>query len=308
MKKERVFSEDADFIFENSRAAIVLTDEQGRWRKLNRAAEIDFGYSRDELLGKKTEEQKVTTEQTLSDLKKLWNNVIKKKKEVTEFVDVHWTKKDGTTLIHSAWEVPYGEKGEGRLYTGVDVTEIKIREKELLRATEETTRVVEYIGSGDYEKRISTGYEQHDVKLLAETLNMVMDYLKRSDDELKDLIKELATPAIEIMDGIVVMPLVGKLTSDRALDSMESMLDKLEKIKGKVGIIDITGVPNIDSAVADSLMKTMESVKLVGATAVLTGISAKTAANLVRIGIRFDFITKATLSEGLEHALNAIRK
>jgi len=308
MKKERVFSEDADFIFENSRAAIVLTDEQGRWRKLNRAAEIDFGYSRDELLGKKTEEQKVTTEQTLSDLKKLWNNVIKKKKEVTEFVDVHWTKKDGTTLIHSAWEVPYGEKGEGRLYTGVDVTEIKIREKELLRATEETTRVVEYIGSGDYEKRISTGYEQHDVKLLAETLNMVMDYLKRSDDELKDLIKELATPAIEIMDGIVVMPLVGKLTSDRALDSMESMLDKLEKIKGKVGIIDITGVANIDSAVADSLMKTMESVKLVGATAVLTGISAKTAANLVRIGIRFDFITKATLSEGLEHALNAIRK
>ena len=308
MKKERIFSEGADFIFENSRTAIILTDEHGRWSKVNRAVEIDFGYSRDELLGKKTQEQKVTTEQTLSDLKKIWDNTIKKKKGVTEFVDVHWTKKDGTTLIHSAWEVPYGEKGEGRLYTGVDVTEIKIREKELLRATEETTRVMEYIGSGNYEKRISTGYEQHDVKLLAETLNMVMDYLKRSDDELKDLIKELATPAIEIMDGIVVMPLVGKLTSDRALDSMESMLDKLEKIKGKVGIIDITGVPNIDSAVADSLMKTMESIKLVGATAILTGISAKTAANLVRIGIRFDFMTKATLSEGLEHALNTIRK
>jgi len=167
---------------------------------------------------------------------------------------------------------------------------------------------MEYIGSGDYEKRISTSYEQHDVKLLAETFNMVMDYLKRGDDGLKDLIKELATPTIEIMDRIVVMPLVEKLSSDRVLDSMESMLDKLEKIKGKVGIIDIKGIPNIDSAVADSLMKTMESIKLLGATAVLTGISAKTATNLVRIGIRFDFITKTTLFEGLEHTLNAIRK
>jgi len=66
-------------------------------------------------------------------------------------------------------------------------------------------------------------------------------------------------------------------------------------------------VPSIDSAVADNLMKTMESVKLIGAVPILSGVSAKTAANLVRIGVKFDFITKGSLSEALEYALNMIK-
>jgi len=66
--------------------------------------------------------------------------------------------------------------------------------------------------------------------------------LRKSEEELHSLIKELATPSIEVMDKIIVMPLVGKLTSDRALDAMENILEKIEETKACVGIIDITGV------------------------------------------------------------------
>ena len=184
-----------------------------------------------------------------------------------------------------------------------DVTKIKERENEYIKVTEDVTKAMEFIASGDYNIKINVDYSQDDLKLLTKTLNMVIEYLKKSDEELKSLIKDLATPAIEVFKGVVVMPLVGKISSDRALDAMENILQKIETTKSKFGIIDITGVPSIDSAVADNLIKTMESVKLIGAIPVLSGVSARTAANLGRIGVKFDFTTKSSLSEALEHAL-----
>ena len=189
------------------------------------------------------------------------------------------------------------------IVTATDVTKIKERENEYIKVTEDVTKAMEFIASGDYNIKINVDYSQDDLKLLTKTLNMVIEYLKKSDEELKSLIKDLATPAIEVFKGVVVMPLVGKISSDRALDAMENILQKIETTKSKFGIIDITGVPSIDSAVADNLIKTMESVKLIGAIPVLSGVSARTAANLVRIGVKFDFTTKSSLSEALEHAL-----
>ena len=84
---------------------------------------------------------------------------------------------------------------------------------------------------------------------------------------------------------------------------MENILKKIEETKACVGIVDITGVSTIDSAVADNLIKTMEAIKLVGATAILSGISASVAKNLVRIGVKFDFETKGTLEEALSYAI-----
>jgi rsbT co-antagonist protein RsbR len=89
---------------------------------------------------------------------------------------------------------------------------------------------------------------------------------------------------------------------------MEVLLNKLEEVRGKAGIIDITGVSGIDSAVADNLIRTMESIKLFGAEPLITGVSGKTAQNLARLGIKFDFITKSTLAEGLRYALRVIRQ
>jgi PAS domain S-box-containing protein len=298
--------EELNFIFENSRAAMVLTDENAKWIKINRAFEKDTGYPREMLLGKTLRNQPFTTEETIKALDKFKKWTIEERTEAQDFIDIPGKKKDGSLFIHSAFQVPFSS-GKGVLYTALDVTTKRKAEKEYKKAVEEVIIVSEAIASGDYKHRVETNYELDDVRLTAETLNMVMDYLEKTDIELKDLIKELATPAIEVMEGIVVMPLIGKLTSERALDAMDAILSTLESVRGKIGIIDITGVSNIDSAVADNLIKTMESIKLIGAEALLTGISAKTARNLVRIGIKFDFTTKGTLSEGLEYALSNIK-
>jgi len=123
------------------------------------------------------------------------------------------------------------------IITATDITEIKAREEEYTRVTEDATKAMEFIASGDYEIKINTDYKQEDLKLLTETLNLVMEYLRKSDEELKGLIKELATPAIEVARSVIVMPLVGKLTSDRALDAMENILNKIEETNHMLGLL-----------------------------------------------------------------------
>ena len=217
---------------------------------------------------------------------------------------------DGTTFPILLSFAPVKDK-DGNIINIVqiatDITDLKKREKEYEKVVEEATKAMEYIGSGDYNVKIDTNYEQEDLKLLTETLNMVIEYLRNTDEDLKNLIKELATPAIEVMKGVVVMPLVGRLTSDRALDAMDNILNKIEQTNAKVGIIDITGVPTIDSAVADNLIKSIESIKLIGAVPILSGISANVAKNLVRIGVKFDFATKGNLSEALEYSTSIFK-
>jgi rsbT co-antagonist protein RsbR len=217
---------------------------------------------------------------------------------------------DGTTFPILLSMAPVKDK-DGNIINIVqiatDITDLKKREKEYEKVVEEATKAMEYIGSGDYNVKIDTNYEQEDLKLLTETLNMVIEYLRNTDEDLKNLIKELATPAIEVMKGVVVMPLVGRLTSDRALDAMDNILNKIEQTNAKVGIIDITGVPTIDSAVADNLIKSIESIRLIGAVPILSGISANVAKNLVRIGVKFDFVTKGNLSEALEYSTSILK-
>jgi PAS domain S-box-containing protein len=293
--------EELNFIFDNSRAAMVLTDESGRFIKVNKALLTDLGYEAQELLGKRTTEQPFVTKETIDALNKFKSNVIEKRIEGENFIDVPLKKKNGEIIIHSAYQVPFAS-GKGVLYTAIDVTKDRNNEKEYKDIIEDITSLSESLSSGDYKYRVKSNYENEDIQLTAKTLNMVVEYLEKSDYELQSLIKELATPSLEVMDKIVVMPLIGKLTSDRALDAMENILKKIEETKACVGIIDITGVSTIDSAVADNLIKTMEAIKLVGATAILSGISANVAKNLVRIGIKFDFITKGTLEEALVYA------
>ncbi len=290
--------EELNFIFDNSRAAMVLTDDKGRFIKVNKALLKDLGYEAQELLGKRIPEQPFTIKETIEALNKFKSNVIEKRVEGEIFIDVPMKKKNGEIIIHSAYQVPFAS-GKGVLYTAIDVSADRKNEKEYKDFIEDITSLSESLASGDYKYRVRIDYENEDIQLTAKTLNMVVDYLEKSDYELHSLIKELATPSLEVMDKIVVMPLIGKLTSDRALDAMENILKKIEETKAYAGIIDITGVSTIDSAVADNLIKTMEAIKLVGATPILSGISANVAKNLVRIGVKFDFITKGSLGEAL---------
>lgn len=132
---------------------------------------------------------------------------------------------------------------------------------------------------------------------------------KNAEENLKQLLEELSTPVLYAWEGIIVMPLVGTLTSDRAREAMETLLKSINERKAEVAIIDITGVSVIDSMVADSLGKTVKAVKTLGSEAIVTGVSAEIASTMVEIGTDVDqFITKSTLQSGLQYAISSIEE
>ncbi|MHB8124136.1 MAG: STAS domain-containing protein [Desulfitobacteriaceae bacterium] len=118
-------------------------------------------------------------------------------------------------------------------------------------------------------------------------------------------IDELSTPVIQLWDGILALPLIGTIDSARAKQIMENLLNEIVKTKSSQVVIDITGVPIVDTGVASRLMRTVEAARLLGAECILTGISPVIAQTLVTVGINLGSIqTRATLKNGLESALN----
>jgi rsbT co-antagonist protein RsbR len=115
---------------------------------------------------------------------------------------------------------------------------------------------------------------------------------------------ELSTPVVRLWDGIIAVPLVGTLDSARTQLVMEKMLDALVATEAEHAVIDITGVPTVDTEVAQHLLKTVVAARLMGAECIITGIRPQIAYTIVSLGIEFgDVLTKQTLADGLAHAL-----
>src|SRR5579859_343651 len=116
---------------------------------------------------------------------------------------------------------------------------------------------------------------------------------------------ELSTPVVRLWDGIIAVPLVGTLDSARTQLVMEKMLDALVATRSEHAVIDITGVPTVDTEVAQHLLKTVMAARLLGAQCTLCGIRPQIAHTIVSLGIEFgDITTKATLADALAHALH----
>lgn len=123
------------------------------------------------------------------------------------------------------------------------------------------------------------------------------------------LMRELTTPLIPISDSVVVMPLVGGIDSCRAQQVMETMLEGISTSGAKVAIMDITGVPVVDTQVAAAFLRTAQSVRLLGAEVILTGIRPEIAQTLVGMGAEMSGITtRATLQSGIGYALRTGNK
>lgn len=111
---------------------------------------------------------------------------------------------------------------------------------------------------------------------------------------------ELSTPVIPIADNILVMPLIGTIDTFRADQIMESILQEVTSHQTEVVIIDITGVPVVDTAVANHLLRTVRAIKLVGGKCILVGIRPEIAQTIVRLNLSFsDLDTASTLKKGL---------
>jgi len=115
---------------------------------------------------------------------------------------------------------------------------------------------------------------------------------------------ELSTPVVKLWDGVIGVPLVGTLDSARTMVVMEKMLQALIDTGSEQAIIDITGVPAVDTQVAQHLLKTVVAARLMGAECTISGIRPQIAQTIVALGIDFgDIATKATLADALRHAL-----
>jgi rsbT co-antagonist protein RsbR len=115
---------------------------------------------------------------------------------------------------------------------------------------------------------------------------------------------ELSTPVVTLWDGIVALPLIGTLDSARTQVVMESLLQAIVQTNSRFAIIDITGVPTVDTLVAQHLLKTITAARLMGAECILSGIRPQIAQTIVHLGINLeDVITKSKLADAFRLAL-----
>ncbi|MFG3146793.1 STAS domain-containing protein [Streptomyces sp. NPDC048243] len=116
---------------------------------------------------------------------------------------------------------------------------------------------------------------------------------------------EVATPVIKLWTGVVAVPLIGTLDSARSQVVMESLLDAVVAQRARFAILDITGVPTVDSQVAQHLMKTVAAARLMGAECIVSGIRPAIAQTIVHLGIDLgEVVTRASLADALAYALN----
>ena len=124
--------------------------------------------------------------------------------------------------------------------------------------------------------------------------------ISRQQEELM----ELSTPVVQLWDNILALPLIGTLDSERTQVVMENLLEKVVETGASIAIIDITGVPTVDTLVAQHLLKTVAAARLMGADCIISGIRPQIAQTIVHLGINLaDIITKATLADAFAIAL-----
>lgn len=134
---------------------------------------------------------------------------------------------------------------------------------------------------------------------LEEKLNLI--------EQQRKAIEELSTPIIKIWDQVLVLPLIGTLDTRRSQKLTEALLTDIAATQTRVTIIDITGVPAVDSAVANHLLKTVAAVELLGAECVITGIRPEVAQTIVHLGLDLSGVeTLSNLAEGLKWAFQRL--
>lgn len=132
--------------------------------------------------------------------------------------------------------------------------------------------------------------------------------LRRSQEQLiqaqQAALRELSTPLIPLADGVVAMPLIGSIDTGRAQLVIETLLSGVSQNHARVAILDITGVPVVDTQVANALIRAAQAVKLLGAQVILTGIRPEVAQTLVGLGVDLSgIVTRSSLQDGITYAL-----
>jgi rsbT co-antagonist protein RsbR len=167
---------------------------------------------------------------------------------------------------------------------------------------------------------ISSEHGKNVEQILAQswTLNLLLDqiglytmevYQKGRDEVIRrqqEEIAELSTPVVQLWDGILALPLIGTLDSSRTQVVMENLLQRIVDTEAEIAIIDITGVPTVDTLVAQHLLKTVAAARLMGADCLISGIRPQIAQTIVHLGVELNVVSKATMADAFAIALQRI--
>jgi rsbT co-antagonist protein RsbR len=121
-------------------------------------------------------------------------------------------------------------------------------------------------------------------------------------------ISELSTPVVKLWDGILALPVIGTLDSERTQTIMENLLEAIVEQGAEIAIIDITGVPTVDTLTAQHLLKTVAAARLMGADCLVSGIRPQIAQTMVHLGVELNVVSKAKLADAFALALARVNK
>ncbi|MDY0884616.1 STAS domain-containing protein [Dongia soli] len=133
------------------------------------------------------------------------------------------------------------------------------------------------------------------------------EFLKRREEVIlrqQQEIAELSTPVVKLWNGILALPLIGTLDSSRTQVVMENLLQSIVQEGAEIAIIDITGVPTVDTLVAQHLLKTVAAARLMGAECIISGIRPQIAQTMVHLGVELNVASKASLADAFALALH----
>jgi rsbT co-antagonist protein RsbR len=187
--------------------------------------------------------------------------------------------------------------------------------------------ILSSVAAGDLDLRIESEYED-DLTGIEEAINLLIDdlthELKKSirlkqemeekllkiQEQQKTILQqqedlmELSSPVSKVWENILILPVIGTLDSQRTQVMMENLLQKIVATGCTTAILDITGVPTVDTQVANHLLKTVTAARLLGAECIVSGISPAIAQTIVHLGINLsNILTKATLQDAMIYAL-----
>jgi rsbT co-antagonist protein RsbR len=173
----------------------------------------------------------------------------------------------------------------------------------LLRDVLARALFVKYQEDADLLNRILDAYEPAANRIAVTVGVSFVQERERVIREQQEAIRELSTPVLQVRDRLLILPIIGGLDSARARQLTEQLLGAIQSNRARVVVIDITGVAAIDLNVANHLVQTVEAARLMGASAIITGLSSKIAQTLVDLGVDLSMMkTVGDLQGGLEEA------
>jgi rsbT co-antagonist protein RsbR len=173
----------------------------------------------------------------------------------------------------------------------------------LLRDVLARSLFVNYQHDADLLGRILDSYEPAANRIAVTVGVSFVEERERVIREQQEAIRELSTPVLQVRDRLLILPIIGMLDAPRARQLTEQLLGAIQANRARVVVIDVTGVAAIDRGVANHLVQTVEAARLMGASAIITGLSSKTAQTLVDLGVDLAMMkTVGDLQGGLEEA------